>query len=427
MRKKNQKVMTVLLFCLLFNVNAHSNFISGGMQLVEKYTPNVMEYAIVANTVNVLYQIGQLARTTLQLVRSYQQSYAELVRLKDEIEKTWENITTLFDNFDPYNMDTWAFTLRRAQGIIRYNCGDILRAFNNAEFVVPTVNYVLAVDSMFFYDYRARKNREVIDKYYKSRNLDSLANQFARVVAQYNNATMQSTERRIIELRQSLANPYLEQGERDELQAELDLLEDDVDILSRRSFEMFAVSHEDSLIVFTTDLVTYNLTEMQIIQNAIEDLEEAADELVEQYYSLKSGLVSNHHRRDREQQRTYTKEMEWPSDDIPIYESENLPLRENSNRAQRPTEPLDRFSGSFGKKKKINYHDLTHLQNAIDFVTLKQEMVLRDIAVLKAKSMAMIAAGEAYDRQKTEIRVLIQVNDFEDVVSVMDSIYRWRN
>ena len=54
-------------------------------------------------------------------------------------------------------------------------------------------------------------------------------------------------------------------------------------------------------------------------------------------------------------------------------------------------------------------------------------MVERDIAVLKAKSMAMIATAESYDRQKTEIRVLIQVNDFQDVVSVMDSIYDWRN
>jgi len=432
--KKISVLIMLCLLCVNTDVNADA-WKSETMKRMTKYLPNVQEWAIVANTANVLWHVGQLARTTLQLVRSYQASYASLVQLGDAIDQAWENFSTIFNHFDPYNMDTWAFTVRRAQNVLLYDVGDILWAFNNAEFVMPAVYYGLAVDDQFFAESRTRRNREIVNKYYKNRNLDSLTEVFSRVVSQYNQTSFQTREARLAELRAQHAAACAAGNvqECEKLQAEIDFLEADIAAQRDRTFQMFASSHEDSLINFTTDLITANLGDMQLIEANMAFLEALTNDLVDQYYALQYGTASIAGRKkdpgefivegDRDP-NTMGSRSNPPNKETAVFYDAQAGTA-NSNRAgDGPlTKPKETYIGKM-MGQSLTYHDLAHLQNAIDFVLWKQEITDRDLAVLKAKSMTMIATMEAYDRQKTEMIALMQVNDFLDAWLVVDSLVR---
>jgi len=356
--------------------------------------PTFAEYAWAIDLINVYNQAAGFVRTTNQLVRSYKKCYREQMELKKKVEETWGNIQRLYSVIDPYDMDTWAVALDRAQYVIWYDCADILDAFNQKDYFQLGSDYVMAIDSIFSYDYRTRKNAAVVDRYYRNADYDSLEKAYLLAFDGYRNSTLVYLRAQLRSEQAILNDPNSSDSRK---QASLQRTNDLTDKISRLEKEAYESSphrvHLDTIIQLTSSLISYNLTELQVIESQIAEFERSADQFREHFADLRDGIVTPR-----------------PKDPVPGPSNERLDFSDpkiygaDANTVPPPSAPD--LKPSPLKGKEVSAHDILHLQNAINFTSLRQEALLRDLSLIKAKTMTMVTVSEAYERRDHERQAL---------------------
>jgi hypothetical protein len=371
--------------------------------LGEKYKklglPTFAEYGWVMNLVNVYGQASGFVRSTNQLVRSYKRCYQEQLELKERIEETWGSIQRMYSLIDPYDMDTWAVTLDRAQNIIWFDCADILDAFGQKDYIVLTSDYISDIDSVFNYKYRARKNSEVVNKYYRGSEYDSLENLFILSFDEYRNSSIGLLRVQLQSEQAILSDPNTTQAEKNIAQSRIDDLISKINEIEKDAFEKSSYRiHLDTIIELTSALIAYNLTELQVVESQIAGYEAAADKLRGEYTDLRDGVITSRPKSSL----TSLSDESLNFTDSKIYGTD-------ANLVTPPERP--ELKASLLKGRDVSAHDILHLQNAINTIALKQESLLRDIALIKAKTMTVVTISEAYNRQLHERQAMEQVFD----------------
>jgi hypothetical protein len=351
------------------------------------------------------------------MVDSFVESYEQLMDAKEAIERTFKDIEVLYKNFDPYYLDSWASTLRGASNIIEYDMGGALSAWGAADFVSPAATFIFDLDSIRNFDYRHKKNKEFIREYYYSSEIDTLRKQCAGVLLSYQANTIESIQAEIDKLQVQAAGA--DNAERLHLEVKIKALNDKKELYASGIYGMvldgFLLNHEDTLINFVKNMVVYNLTSIQYAETRVRDFEMAADYLVLQFYDLKGGKATVQEKRTEE-----TVPVKVENSEVTIMNLDTLGKIVNLDTTDDHPDrgkalvsgatPVRSDTATNDKKRVPSYHDIAHLQNGVDFVLLQQEMLLRDIAMVKARSAVVITALEAYTHHFSEMNELEEAN-----------------
>jgi len=368
---------------------------------IKKLFPKIEEVAWIMDFWAIIEQVGALARETLTLVHQYQENYEQLVKVKESIENAWQNVQKLYENFDPYDMDNWASTLRGAQMVINYDCGGAIRAWAAEDFVGVTHDYLFNVDSIFNHDYRKRKNKEFVEEYYFNKDLENWRLEYARVFGNYATVTFTNMEEEIARLRRDGDTT----GRIDSLELEMQTYYD--------RLVGVAINHEDTLINVIKNMVVYNLTGVQTIEGLIRDFESAADFFVEEFYMLKDGVgtsrVAERNARADTLKQQYNKQetsaSTWDDRDMNSVPPPPKTSHEDGHNAYKSSHGF-----TLPWKREVSEHDIAHFQNAVDFTLIQQDMALRDLSVMNAQAIAVLMAAKAYDANRIVTARLMMID-----------------
>ena len=395
------KIILLLLICFIGTAySAESKVLKWlGQKYKDLGLPTFTEYAWMIGLVNVYEQTAGFVRSTNQLAKSYQKAYQEQKELKERIERLWGKVNRMYAMIDPYNLDTWAQTLQSAQVVLRWDCADILYSMNLLDYytIGACTTYVNNLDKAFSYDYRYNRNKKTVSEFYAGDDYFRVEMEYVLAFDNYLKNTMEQLRIQLAIEEGIVASVDASAVQKAEARKKIQEIKAKIDRLEQTAFQTHNKRVKiDSIIHFTNDMIAMNLTEMQVIEGSIKEFEQAANYLKEVYNNLKSG-----------------EEIGSKNSGSKSNENEKLDFSNEKIFGIDPDKVLPPKSPSLNKyvsqlkNRDISNHDILNLQNMISYTTLKQEIMLRDLEVIKTRTMAMNNILEAYKRERHEYNAFL--------------------
>jgi hypothetical protein len=373
--------------------------------------PTFTEYAWMVDFVNVLGQTATFVRTTNQLLKSYQKAYYEQKALIRKCQDTWDKCNKIFTSIDPYDMDTWADALYRADNIVNWDCEEILYSLRiiDVNTFGACSTYITNFGKKYKYEEELLKNEKTVSTVYMSTAYDSLQLSYCNMYESYRNSTISNLRSSLISETTIYNDPKSSDQEKERAKDRIAQLRKQIEDIEKSSSTSISYqNHMDTVIQLTSNLISYNMTEMQIIEDQVLEFERSASSLISQYNDLVENNVS----------ATESNRIPDPDESVEFKDSTIFGM--DANRVPAPTRP-DQIPASKVKGKNTSNHDILNLQNAIAFTSLRQEALLRDLNILKAKTMAMVTAQEAYARELKEQRSMHIAHQAEMIVASLEA------
>lgn len=365
--------------------------------------PTFTEYAWTINLINVYNQTASFVRSTNQLVRSYKKAYEEQRILREKIETLWGKVNNMYQMVDLYDMDTWAAALDRAHCVVWWDCSDIIQSLNLIDYytVGACTTYVKNINDVFDYGEHTVRNLSTVNRIYVTTEYDTLEKRYLSLFTEYRNSTVLFLKSQLQTEQMILQNPSSTEDQKKTATKRVEYLQEKIAAVEKSSFEasIFKIQ-TDSVIQMSSELVAYNMTEMQLIEQTVKDFEVQANELLQRYNQLKSNVTNS---SPSDSNAIISDAINFTNDKI---------YGTNADLVTPPQKP-DPMNSSKLKTKDVSSHDIIHLQNAIAYETLRQEALLRDLSLIKAKTMSMVTVMEAYSRVMKEHAAFSNAHDFK--------------
>jgi len=388
----NKKISGILIILLLSNTFSGESKI---LKKVSKYLPSVTEVAYLSNIINIYYQVSQSVRATNKLVNDINQAKEDWEDLKQMTEDLYTGLNNL-RNIDPYNMDTWASTLRNADNLLTYELSDLIHEFSMIEYnsLYASERFLTRIDDASKYDIRLQAKKSTAEKYFIHPEYKKVLDNFYEVV-KYN------VQDQITYLEQKIQNQTNELSTISNPEYASYIKSQIIDNQKKlqtlgNKFNSYInnINKKDSVIAFTMEIITSNLMEIQYTYEDLQSFERVANNLNEAWYKLKSGDLSSRPKINTSGNVDFAM-------DISSYDSKN------PNKVSAPHAPVKQVKQDNKKSKRDpSEQDILTLQNASDYLSLQQETKLRDIESYKAFTFAFITALEAMNQADSEMETL---------------------
>lgn len=392
-----KKIISIFLIIGLFSTGycAQSRILTWLGNTYKKFgLPTFTEYAWMVNLVNVFDQTATFVRTTNQLLKSYQKAYYEQKALIRKCQDTWNKCDRLFSQISPYDMDTWADALYRADNIVNWDCEDILNSLRIIDMNTfgACSTYVTNFGKKYKYDEALLHNEKTVSTVYTAADYDSLQLAYCNMYESYRNSTISSLRAELVSESAIFSNPKSTDTQKNTAKDRMAQLRKQIEEIEKSSSASNSYrNHMDTIIELTSNLISYNMTEMQIMEDQVLEFERTANYLIAKYNDLAENNVSAD---ESAKVSDLNESVEF--NDSTIFGTD-------ADRVPAPTKPDPTISSNL-KGKDVSNHDILNFQNAIAFASLRQEALLRDLNILKAKTMSMVTAQEAYYRELKEQR-----------------------
>ncbi len=389
MRKNRARIISMLLILVI--VTGSFSLESKILNKISKYMPDFTEVGLLANVMNIYVQVSGFVRSTNKMVHNIKQAKREWETLTVLVEDLYHDLGDLKD-INPYNMDTWAYTLDRANDMLNVSLGsDILYHWGYSEWYLEqgALGYLGELSDLKDYDVRAKRNRDVVVHYYQANQYGKEKQEFQALLKTFSNSTIDIYRKRISELQEKVRKAKTE-SERAFHEAYLNKnIETLKELESSSAAAFLSDSKEDSLISFSTDLITANLTEIQNTNSILKNMASSASELVAAFHKIKSGNINT-----------------LPKAKVPIRKTFMMDVSEydanDPDKVKAPEAPKE-IKAQKTRKKDVSEQDILALQNAADYLSLRQEALIRDINSMRAMTMAFMVAFEGFKQQKQEM------------------------
>jgi len=389
---RNSVISSSLFLLLSYSVT----FASGSKLLsaVGNFMPSLTEIGFLTNIANTYIQISQFVRTTNKLIENVQNAKDSWETMTDEINNLYESLK-YFKQIDPYDMDTWQAAIDFAKVYTNVYLYDAAEAFVLAEYnlVGGAGQFVEDIESIDAYKVRTERNKKYIREIFKD-------NHYNRNLVKYAKLTREYQQQTLAQLKTALSAQVLimesdaPQSVKDQAQLRYDDLSQKIEAIENDLLMPYRMNKTDSIIDETEKLIAINLTEIQIAYAKIKKMEIASANMVDAWYKLKSGNVNTVNINEI---LSYNALPE-PKQDYDAADPDKVaapaPPEEEPEAVNQTT------------KKSVNNHDILNLENASSFLHLKQEIMLRDIMIMKNNTMAFILAIEAMKRDKHSIETM---------------------
>jgi uncharacterized membrane protein len=381
--------MVKIRICVLIAVFWTSGFSAESkiLSYLGKFMPNFTEIAFVTNIVNVYLQVSAFVRETNNLLKSVKQTQQEWNQLTSQMNSLYGTIKSL-RNVNLYDMDSWAQTLDRAEIVLRYDIKDVMQTFNMLEYysLDATQAYVQHIDNLNDYAQAEEQKRVVVKKYFLSTEYQTALATFGNTMATYMKSTKELLEQELNNETVILANET-DPKKKAEEELEIASLQDEIQKIDAAFQSDIHTTKLDTILDESSDMITTNLTEIQLAAQKIKEMEDKAMSLVDSYEKLKAGNISTNAK--------------------PIITQANVNIDLNKYSSTSPDSvPVppapENTTPKSVQMKQVGNEDVQNMQNGIGLLLFKQESLLRDVEIMKANTMAFILSLESYRQNNLE-------------------------
>lgn len=381
---------------------------SGMLKKATKYLPSLSEIGFVTGAINCYVQTATLVRAVNKEIALAKSMSRRLDDLKGETEQLLGRFGSLSE-INPYDMDSWASWLDRADGLVTEETSDFVDVLFNSVLKTlddrMTVGFYSEVQRGLSYDASQGRVGEVLRAYYLNRNYEDSREKIRTVAL---------NSRRI--------NLLVKQSQWAMVQMQLmKVLDPD----TRRSLEQLAKIYESDIrrleeeirdpAVGGTALDRQIAFLMDMAQSLGEDIASGSRQLEKHQQDLlalntewelaaKDRLPKVKNRTVRNQPAPISRELYHPTDadKVPVPANDvDRPVRQNTSETSAPT----------------TLSDLLQLQNKIEFKRLEMMENALAMELQLAQSHAVLLAMRAYrieDQRNRRTDVLFEVGNLEN-------------
>jgi len=386
--------MVKIRICLIIAVFWTSGFCmeSKILSYLGKFMPNFTEIAFVTNIVNVYLQVSAFVRETNKLLTSVKQTQQEWNQLTAQMNSLYGTVKSLA-NVNLYDMDSWAQTLDRAEIVLRYDIKDVMQAFNMLEYysLDATQTYIQHIDSLSDFAGAQEQKRATVKKYFLSTEYQTALATFGNTMASYALSTKALLEQQL-DNETVIYNAETDPKKKADEQLQIQYLQSAIQKIDSDFASDIRTTKLDTILEESSEVITTNLTEIQLAAQRIQDMEEKAMSLVDSYEKLKAGNISTNAK--------------------PLITQANVTIDLNAYSSTDPDKvPVppapENTTPKAVQMKQVSNEDIQNMQNGISLLLFKQESLLRDVEIMKANTMAFILSLEAYKQNNLEQDVFV--------------------
>ena len=379
-----------VFFALLLGPGLAQAQSSSMLKSVSKYLPSLTEISFVVGAINTYVQTATLVRAFNKEIALAKSMSKRLDDLKNETEQMLGRFGSLTQS-DPYNMDSWAAWLDRAQGLATEETSDFIDVlFNSVLKTIDdrmTVGFYSNIRKGLSYDASQGQVGDVLRAYYMNREYESNRNKIRTAAINTRKVMLLMVQKELADIRLALQSD-MTLALKKILQFRASMLESQISSLENQILDpAVGGTAEDRQIAFLTDLA----------QNLGEEISS-------------TGMKLDQHQKDLAALNT-----EWElaaKDKLP--KSKNRTVRSTSKDFQRPiydpTDPdkvpspvndVDKPGKQNTSESSANtsLSDLLHLQNKIEFKKLEMAETLLNMDLCIAQGRAAALAILAYQQE----------------------------
>jgi hypothetical protein len=263
-----------------------------------------------------------------------------------------------------------------------------MQTFNMLEYysLDATQAYVQHIDNLNDYAQAEEQKRVVVKKYFLSTEYQTALATFGNTMATYMKSTKELLEQELNNETVILANET-DPKKKAEEELEIASLQDEIQKIDAAFQSDIHTTKLDTILDESSDMITTNLTEIQLAAQKIKEMEDKAMSLVDSYEKLKAGNISTNAK--------------------PIITQANVNIDLNKYSSTSPDSvPVppapENTTPKSVQMKQVGNEDVQNMQNGIGLLLFKQESLLRDVEIMKANTMAFILSLESYRQNNLE-------------------------
>lgn len=396
-----------VLLALLIGSSIAQAQSSSMLKSVSKYLPSLTEIGFVTGAINTYIQTATLVRAVNKEIALAKSMSKRLDDLKNETEQMLGRFESL-SQIDPYNMDSWAAWLDRAQGIATEETSDFIDVlFNSVLKTIDdrmTVGFYANIRKGLSYDASQGQVSDVLRAYYMNREYENNRDKIRTAAINTRKVMLLMDRKELADLRSAL-KADIPAGLRKVMELRASMLESQINSLENQILDpAVGGTAEDRQIAFLND----------IAQNLGEDI-------------ASTGLKIERHQKD-----LAALNMEWElaaKDKLP--KGKNRTVRSTATGFKRPiydpTNPdkVPSPVNDVDKPAKQNtsetsaatsLSDLLHIQNKIEFKKLEMTETLlgMDLSIAQARAAILsILAYQQEDGRNQRLNVIFETGNLD--------------
>jgi len=378
------KKLFLILLLPTFIEAQNSSILKGA----SKYMPTLSEVGFVTGAINCYVQTATLVRAVNKEIAYAKSMAGRLDDLKGKTEEMYGDFKSLGD-INPYNMDSWASWLDRADGLVSEETDDFVDILFNSVLKTldtrMTTGFYSQVNRGLSYDTRQGDIAGVLRSYYMGRDYENNLEKVHAIAVNTLRVSLILMKVQLLEVERSQSLPG---GDSPTLQARKKALEDDISQLEGDiANPSVGGSAEDKQISFLMDQAQGLGSEFSILSDQLanhqKDLRALNDEWV---MAAKNKLPKDKSTTIQSTATPIARATYDPND----ADKAPAPIMD----ADKPTKANVSHTGS-----PTSLADLAQLQNKIEFKRLEMAEAALQMELMTANARASLLAVEASQKE----------------------------
>jgi DNA-binding transcriptional MerR regulator len=377
-----------IVVILFIAVNSHAQK-SAALNKFANYLPSLTEVGYITGAVNCYLQAASLVRTVNREIALAKTLNERLGALQQQAKDMYGQFQDL-SQINPYDMDSWANWLNRADQLSGYEMGQFTFILGNQ--ILRTIDQKLSVDFVHeierarTYEVKDNNFKEVISRYFMRTSYVDYQDKIQQAASNNDKVAYLSAQQQALSLRGFLKvnqDPNL----RRILQEQLVSVEEKIRILEERlRTKTFDISSADKQIAFITDMAQSLAHDMDMLQGMLETHQKNLVGLNKAWRETIEGRLAKDKRVDGV--------LAASALTRPIYDSKDADrVSPPDNNPDKPTSANVSHTAS-----PTNMGDILFLQNKIDFERLAMAQTSLLMELLAANGKATFIAAESGKR-----------------------------
>ena len=363
---------------------------SNMLKSVSKYLPSLTEIGFVTGAINTYVQTATLVRAVNKEIALAKSMSKRLDDLKNETEQLVGRFGSL-SQIDPYNMDSWAAWLDRAQGLATEETSDFIDVlFNSVLKTIDnrmTVGFYANIRRGLSYDVSQGQVGDVLRAYYMSREYESNHDKIRAAAVNTRKVMMLMHQKELADVREAM-KAEIPPGLRKVLEFRANMLESQISSLEGQIADpAVGGTATDRQIAFLIDLAQNLGGEIVSMGEKLERHQKDLAALnTEWELASKDKLPKSRNRSIQQGAKQFQR---------PIYDAKN------PDKVPSPVNDVDKPAKHNTSETSANtsVSDLLHLQNKIDFKKLEMAETLLGMDLAIAQGRASVLSIMAYGQE----------------------------
>ena len=391
---------------------------SSVLKKASKFMPSLSEVGFVTGAINCYVQTASLVRAVNKEISLAKSMAGRLDQLKAQTEDMYGDFKSLSE-ISPYNMDTWASWLDRAEGLVSDETNDfvdilfhsVLRTLDDR----MSTGFYSEVKRGLSYDAQEGNVKEVLRAYYLGRDYENNLEKVRGIALNNMRVRYMTNEYQLSSIRARLASPLSPPEEHAELrEREKALVKENEALAAQLQNPAVGGTTLDQQIAYLMDMAQSLGAEFAHLATQLEAHQKDLIRLNEEWVmASKNKLPKDKNTAVRNTPSGITRNTYDPQD------ADRAPAPVND--PDKPTKSNVSHTGS-----PTSMADLLQLQNKIEFKKLEMSQTALQMELFVANARAALLGVEAYQEESLRNNRTNNTFGSENLAHALDAIRKER-